>query len=570
MRLPILRSQLPLLLLPVLIYVTALALAVIAWGPTYIQNDGVQYLSTANNWLKGQGFSTNALLFDPHLQATLPAPQTVWPPGYPLLIALLSHLGISTTHAAIVIGLLAQGFTAYFIFRVLRKYGVSGVGAAFGAALFLTMLRPWSAALGGLSDPLFCAFTTAALYYLPGASSQFQPGRFSSWVICGALLGGAIAVRYTGVFFTASVGSAVFIILAYKSMLTGRLQKRQWLGAAITVCIPLLVFLGLLTRNKLLTGHLLVNSGADNGGSLIDAFRITYRGLSSYFGFSNDGYLPERVYQTAFLAMCLSALVLVATGLKAIAGRGVGVGSALAQPGYIGSYQFALIFVAVLHVIIVLSYFAYCAIGTANYKFTSRYAIQLAPSLIIVFMAFASRAGTFLNPGEGVKPSSIAGFFAVAGLCLYIVGQVNSVGLFGQQTENGALVQSLLRVDVKEDESLANVIAGCAGDDGSIWSNESQLMHLHSGIPTIGMPMKHFTAHRYDWNHIQQQIEQYRVKVMVLIDHAKPIGRGYATDVDQINTWASSAGLVPVKLHQNELETRAQIYVYATSKGCVN
>src|SRR5262249_60598088 len=56
-------------------------------GPV-LRNDGFQYLSVADNIVKGEGNATSIIHFDEqHRPGTVPSPQTVFPPGYAVAVA---------------------------------------------------------------------------------------------------------------------------------------------------------------------------------------------------------------------------------------------------------------------------------------------------------------------------------------------------------------------------------------------------------------------------------------------------------------------------------------------------
>jgi len=130
-------------------------IAFFEWDMTYITNDGVQYLSTATNWLQNKGFSTNALMYGPHFQGEFPGPQTVWPPGYPFVLALGGLLGIDLITTGLIVNLTTHALASLLIVLILRRMRVDTGFSIVCGVLFYGMAIPWSFARGIITEPLY-------------------------------------------------------------------------------------------------------------------------------------------------------------------------------------------------------------------------------------------------------------------------------------------------------------------------------------------------------------------------------------------------------------------------------
>ncbi len=126
----------------VLICAALNVLTVVSWDFSYIVNDGVQQLSTARNWLQGNGFSTDALIYAPHFQGVIPAPQTVWPPGYAFAFAVVSLSGLPLEWAAFLLNIVTHALTAVLVHFILGRMGETRRFSMSAALLFYLMAMP--------------------------------------------------------------------------------------------------------------------------------------------------------------------------------------------------------------------------------------------------------------------------------------------------------------------------------------------------------------------------------------------------------------------------------------------
>src|SRR5947209_3520835 len=183
----------------------------------YRFNDDFQYLSVADNLVKGNGAATSILYFDEHYASgTLPAPQTVFPCGYSLAVATVHLTGLPLTYAGLVVSSLS-----FFALIPLLLWGcrLLQVGsAATHGILFLVVASSlsWRYALTSGSEALFTALLVLAAIFLmraeiAAAARPADGGRhvFLGGVCCGL----CFLVRYAGSFLIAA-GLAYYLAKA--------------------------------------------------------------------------------------------------------------------------------------------------------------------------------------------------------------------------------------------------------------------------------------------------------------------------------------------------------------------
>lgn len=208
----------------------------IPYGPT-VYSDGVVYLLSADNLVKGNGFGIVWGSGRFH-------PLAGYPPLYPLLVALVEALGLEMLPAARVVAILAFGLTvfsvAYLGQAATRSAALGLSAAAFVAACPLLMGQYANAGSEGV-------------FYLTGISGLAvvlladKRGRRASWLVAALLLGLAFLTRYVGIALILT--GCVWVLL-----LGGEPLRRRVLNSALLGAVSLGLMLPWLAWTHLSTG----------------------------------------------------------------------------------------------------------------------------------------------------------------------------------------------------------------------------------------------------------------------------------------------------------------------------
>ncbi len=170
--------------------------------------DSYQYLSMARNIRTGHGIATDYLHYgENHRTGLIPAPQTVFPPGYPILIAGPEMLGVDGVAAGLGVSLAAFALTLALTVYLGRLLDVRT--GPLCCVLFLIVLNGafWYYALRVYAESIFTAVSLLGLTLLVKAECLEN----RTWKRLGILTAGATAVglaywmRYAGCFLIASV-----------------------------------------------------------------------------------------------------------------------------------------------------------------------------------------------------------------------------------------------------------------------------------------------------------------------------------------------------------------------------
>jgi hypothetical protein len=253
--------------------------------------DSVGYVAAARNLAAGRGFAYFS-------GETL----TVWPPGYPALLAVGLELGLSVATAARVVNacsVAAVVLLSYVLFeRHVRSRTCVMVGTAV-VALSPTILRVadmiWS-------EALFCALLLAFVVVLESAirAAARRPALLAG---AAALVWGAALVRWVGL---ALVPAGVLALARSRP----RPPVRRIVGfAALAVSVPSLWILRNVTTGASATGKRASTDRFD-----VDGARAVLRGVGRLA-------LPDRVPDALTDAVGLVLVVLFVTGVAVLVRR---------------------------------------------------------------------------------------------------------------------------------------------------------------------------------------------------------------------------------------------------------
>jgi len=194
----------------VLAAILALGLLGRAHRPT-IGNDGYQYLSVAENLVRGHGIKTSIIYFDAErAHGTMPAPMTTFAPLYSILTAAVSLAGVPLESAAKGVSILS--FTLLpAVFGLAAPLGIHRWTFRTLMLLLVANSSMLATADAVATEAVFTLVVASAVLCFSRALGNAAPARLP-WQACGWLLIGiSYWVRYAGAFFLA--GALAFFAL---------------------------------------------------------------------------------------------------------------------------------------------------------------------------------------------------------------------------------------------------------------------------------------------------------------------------------------------------------------------
>jgi hypothetical protein len=208
-------------------------------------NDSYQYLSVAENLRSGNGATTSLVHFDTERATNqIPAPLTMFPPGYSVLVAAVSIVGVSVPTAALLVAMLsfmALGPLLFWGARMLhlRRMTAWGIGIAL-LANSSTTIYP----VNILSESTFTALSTAAALCAVASRGHERP--VPILLMASALAGASYGVRYAGLFI-------VVALISFLAAVALRRRDRSSLMALATTGVATAVVAAGMLRNHVIT-----------------------------------------------------------------------------------------------------------------------------------------------------------------------------------------------------------------------------------------------------------------------------------------------------------------------------
>jgi hypothetical protein len=241
-------DRIALALLAAVMLLTAATLMA-SYDKRLINPDTIQLVDATRHLLAGEGFSSSIIYYESQLQfGRVPAPLTVWPPGFSWLLYLPMKFGFSGEATAFVLCAAAHLATALLMFIVARRFAGMWI-ASIAASAWLLHASAQTIVLALYAEPLYIVFMVASY------AALVQAGKESEWPLRWLLVAGlaaacSILMRYSGVLWPAAAGLWLLVTA---------LRTRTWqpIRAAIFFgALPALTTLGLFWRNYLLSGRL--------------------------------------------------------------------------------------------------------------------------------------------------------------------------------------------------------------------------------------------------------------------------------------------------------------------------
>lgn len=535
-----------------------------SWHSSFILNDGVQYLSTAGNWLDGRGFSTDALMYKPHFQGALPAPQTVWPPGYPFIIALTSMLGIPLQSASLLLNLISLAISAFLVLIILVRQNLSLNAAICCALIFYCTAIPWSYSLSLIAEPLFSMLILAAIYSQPGDVR----GRIWPWIVSGILVALCIFIRYSGVFFAVGVGIGMFAYFV-KNYRTE--TKHFWRGMALLtlqISISVALFATILYRTYLLTGTIKRDIGVvETEEDWIARLKIAIWQISEFIGFTDGGFLTGNSSSTLF-GLLLLLCVLVLAQIVFVSVKASKHVSPLTTIGHE-----VVRYVIIGHSAVFAVFFGLNIAGFSLVELNHRYLYQIYPGLFIllcILVANTSRHIINLNfaiCNKGFRLSLCALF------CLFSIAQLNNGTALKHFASPGLRIQELVELRVTTNTDLQDMIQSCFGRTdskiGSIWSNAGQQLHRVTDVSTITIADVYGNK-PYDVEIVRKHIASYNIKMFVFLDNLPDIAPEYTQMLFNVRQWLEQNGYKKISMLENQISGNVTVDTYVVDPLCAD
>lgn len=272
-----------------------------------VVNDVAQIVNVARNMAAGNGIATDSLYYTEHYAtASVPAPQTVFPPGQSFVISIAMRCGMDGIRASrlfAAVGFVLLPLTVFWLCLAARTATKTSLIAAI---LWLCVILAWTNTRGGKSDIPFMALTMLSAVCLTADKNQlrnaFAAGIFAAF---------ALSVRYAGLFFMTAVGLTLLI-----EWFRDRTRSRFLQLCLFSLPSGATAF-AFFARNYSIVGDIKGGNNYAVDKSVFDIGRNVYRSFSSLFGLDYARFAEGGVGEWILVAVILIGVVLLAAGGKA-------------------------------------------------------------------------------------------------------------------------------------------------------------------------------------------------------------------------------------------------------------
>lgn len=508
--------------------VLAAILGGVSFDGARLANDTAQYFSVADNLRAGRGLATSIIYYEEHYAlGTVPAPQTVFPPGYPVAIALAAASGLATATAAFVVNLLSWVASIWLLFSIALARGHSPSRALGCAVAFACLALPWVYTHEMLSEPLFIALTLAGTRCLAG--SRRQPA-YGSFLLAGVAAAAAITVRYAGVFFAA----AVAVVLAVELV---RRRSLQTLIHGVAFAVPVAVTtLTLFWRNARLVGDF-------RGGNAHEVVKpigdVLYTALKSAAALVGVGRRLGPAELAALIALALVALLMWRARGRVSLARDA-LAAAMRDRAALLTAVYPLVSIAALLYLERVS-----SIGLDE-----RMLVPLVPFAFL----FTLEAARGVNVGVRAPRRLARTTVAVVALA-YLAGQAHVAHAAFERPPRAAAIASALAEPLGE-TTVGDWLRARASVGHPVLGNEPQLLGALLDRPVVGLTPPRYSPRSWTSSAMRELIRTYGVGYVVLFPQRLADGVG-----DRVPVLAGlAAGRVPPWLSPVHVSDVVRVY----------
>lgn len=488
-----------------------------SYDPLWIARDATEAMSVARHLLDGEGIKTSIIYYEEqYATGQVPAPQTVFPPGYPVLIAAVTSLGVPLPEAAYVIASLCFAVIAILILWMARRLGQPLGVATLLAVCWCGCLQCWNNTWVMMSEMPFILLTLLSLLLFPtGADRRLR------WVfLSGGAAAAAFTIRYAGVFWFITVAGY------YGAEL---IRRRQWtvMKAALTWgSMPMVVLSGLFWRNQALSGEWTGGNPLSGQHSFSFSLWEMYQSIALTLGMAKSRLLAGGGAELLALAAVSSFLLWLVIHRRAwrvdrAAGIGTGVqpspglktrfldsgnlptsASALRKPGFeTGSWTL----LSAGYVLITIALLLYL---------NTRAPIGMGPRKLLPLLPFAllllARGMMLVSIDNGRARRQVAPIALLLSAAL-VWGQVNVWTELTTRPCVTATIAETLQSSVGS-QTLREMLAREMTEAAPLLTNEPHYVNDSLERPVLGLPGPDYTDRIWTEEQVRRIVDAYSVR----------------------------------------------------------
>ena len=456
--------------------------------------DTAVYISVAKNILKGKGFSTSIIYYDEdRLTGKIPAPETVFPNGYPFLISLVMMLGVSPAYSAFIICIVCFNLIGIELYLISKKFNYSNILYIFIIVSWFFSTYIWYYVLSCLSELSFIFFTTTSTYLL--LLNELKNSKiyvfYSS--IAAAL---SYTIRYVGIFFILSL--IIYFIYKY---LKNR-NRDSSTNIMIISLIPTVSVVATILRNYLVVGSIRGSSRYLPESTITDTIYGIYSAFCGFSGFSKKALfsfnIPSLLIAISVFIFIFLLSIFIRNGFK----EKLFVHNNTPRILFI---KFLFIYIMVTFVI--LTYFNIKSIEPIE----KRYLVPLVPmiTIIIAEIFHSLRKYKIIS----TKKLFIGIYFIIFA---FLSGQTNVYSTIEKRKKNNyfnIIYEALKGPDTSE--NLKVFINEIIKNEKIVLGNATEYLGNILNVPVIGLTSRTYHKGNWSFREVHYTIRKFKIEYVI-------------------------------------------------------
>ena len=474
-------------------------------------NDSFQYLSVAQNILAGQGDSTSILFFDEQFYTgKLPAPQTVFPPAYPILVSAIAYFGMPLEQAGVAISLVSFWIILLLLLLGSRMLRLSP--NVTRAVMFLCVANSglWMFATAVVTESLFTAVALMAIIILAAAESPQSKG----WLRLGLLAGGSLLaaasywVRTAGLFVIAGIGVYFFILWCKHR------DRKSLLALVIYGSVACASTLLGVMRNCAFSGTWKGGNSATSNNSFCSlAYDLCSTAVKLIVGYTWSHHMLKPLTAWTVLVFGISALVVFAAFVFAV------VFFVRNRSAWLEWFKFPLTSLCVCCIAVYSAAMIYCGKYTVISFGDPRMFVPLIPMVALLVGSLLSQASWQQLSCRSLRYWKAA---AVAFFVIYAASHLATQAVFfrsNRYEDEAGRIRALLQTPMQDGTSTADWIAKNIPPDEPVFATVQGVGYvLQRKTICIGA---WYNQRVWDDKRVRDAMKTYGVRYMVFFPNAK-------------------------------------------------
>ena len=460
---------------------------------SFITTDSAQYISVAKNLISGEGLTTSLIYYEQHYQQNeLPVPQTVFPPGYSMLLAVPAVLGSNLIEASFLVNLVSFILIPVLIYKILVISEFKKTIATISAVAWLLTSINWEFVLVSLSEIPFVLFILASVFFFIKYENNKSSVKYL--ILSAVLLGFSFWIRYAGLFL-------IVAILLYQVLQLLKSRNRHRVRDILVYGTITIIWVTILfARNYYYVGDIAGGVKINNPSSTVELLQSFYWAILKLAGMSGESQW-EQIAIYFVVSMIISVL-------------GFSAYTYIIKETDFTLKNKRMILFSVVNIFVYMSFIVYLAANNDRQYLNERYLMPILPFIIMLFVVLSGMTSSnSKNKSYIVLPS----FVLVAILLLVLQTRNFSKEMHWIDGRKDYQVASLAMSARIDDRTVLDYFRETISINHPLLMPNGQLTGVFFDIPVVGLTQALFTNRIWTEPEVKELVKQYKIEHILFL-----------------------------------------------------